>query len=101
MEVNKDLYSLNPKDKSCETQLFATPNAVQRLLELRKEEVQNPTAPSRFRIRVDGGGCKGFQYYFNFDSQQADEDVIFSANCLEFIVDEVSLGLLNGVVLDY
>jgi iron-sulfur cluster insertion protein len=101
MEAQKDLCLLRPKDRQCDAQLFATSHAIQRLLELRKEEAQSPEEAPRFRIRVDSGGCFGFQYCFNFDHRKTGEDIIFYAGSLEFIVDEISLGFLNGVILDY
>ena len=56
----------------------------------------------RLRITVDGGGCSGFQYKFDLDSNAAaNDDKIFSLDNAEVITDEVSLGLLNGSVLDY
>ena len=56
----------------------------------------------RFRISVKGGGCSGFQYEFLLDDQAPVEgDVIFSHNGAEAVVDEVSLGLLGGGMLDY
>lgn len=56
----------------------------------------------RFRITVKGGGCSGFQYDFALDdSAPAADDVIFSHNNAEVIVDNVSLGIIGGSVLDY
>lgn len=94
MEPKNNLILLEAKQ---DAKLFATPRAVQRLIELQKEE----PASSRFRIRVDSGGCAGFQYFFNFDPIQNQEDILFKTDSLEVIVDEVSLSFLNGVILDY
>lgn len=55
----------------------------------------------RLRIIISGGGCSGFQYHFALDNQRAEDDVIFVHKGAEVIVDEVSLGLLEGAVLDY
>lgn len=54
-----------------------------------------------FRVSVDGGGCSGFQYKFDFDSQQATDDLSFEAHGVTVLVDDMSLGFLEGAQLDY
>lgn len=54
-----------------------------------------------FRLSVSGGGCSGFQYGMTLDDQITGEDLVFEGFEIKVIVDEVSLGLLNGSVLDY
>lgn len=54
-----------------------------------------------FRVRVDGGGCNGFQYHFGFDEEKADDDMMFEKNGIQVAVDEASLSLLDGSELDY
>lgn len=56
---------------------------------------------SMLRIAVSGGGCSGFQYGFTLDSQRHADDLVFEHRGAHVIVDEVSLGLLNGAELDY
>lgn len=75
-----------------------TQNAAKRIsFLLTAEEDKN----ARMRISVLGGGCSGFQYKFDFDSIKNDDDVIFSTDGVEAIVDETSLELIKGSVLDY
>lgn len=53
---------------------------------------------ARLRVSVLGGGCSGFQYHFDFDATEATpEDKLFG----QVIVDETSLELLKGSMLDY
>jgi iron-sulfur cluster insertion protein len=55
-----------------------------------------------FRISVKGGGCSGFQYEFMLDDNTpASSDIVVEKNGAAVIIDEISLGLLGGAVLDY
>ena len=53
------------------------------------------------RVRVDGGGCNGFQYVFGLDTAKNDDDVVFEKNGVKVVSDEISLELLNGSELDF
>lgn len=53
-----------------------------------------------FRIRVDGGGCSGFQYIFDFGKVQPD-DLVFEKNGVKVATDTTSIELINGSRLDY
>lgn len=64
-------------------------------------EKDNKSIPWRLRIQVSGGGCSGFQYHFTLDDQQHPDDLIFSHQGSDVIIDEISLGLLEGSALDY
>lgn len=80
-------------------QFSVTDNAAKRILALLSEEAKKDSL--RLRISVSGGGCSGFQYHFVLDDRQQSDDLIFAHNGAEVIVDEVSLGLLEGSMLDY
>jgi iron-sulfur cluster insertion protein len=97
METENTPALLKPINQQTDAQLFATPRAVQQLLALQQNEAEN----SRFRIGVFSGGCAGFQYSFSFDQAQNEDDIIFSTDGIECIVDEMSMSFLNGVILDY
>jgi iron-sulfur cluster assembly accessory protein len=53
-----------------------------------------------FRVRVDGGGCAGFRYAFEFDDPEAD-DVVFEADGVKLAIDPATLPLVSGSVLDF
>ena len=53
------------------------------------------------RISVSGGGCSGFQYGFTFDEDRTDDDLLIERGDAKVLIDEVSLDLLKGSVIDY
>jgi iron-sulfur cluster insertion protein len=78
--------------------IVVTENAARRIAVLRTEE----QAENAFlRIAVSGGGCSGFQYGLTFDDQRNDDDFVFEQDGVTVVVDDVSLGLLNGAEVDF
>ena len=56
----------------------------------------------RFRIKVLGGGCSGFQYKFSIDDTISDSDkVLGDRSQLEIVIDQHSLPLIKGATLDH
>jgi len=53
------------------------------------------------RVSVSGGGCSGFQYGFSFDDTRADTDLVIEREGATVVIDDVSLGLLEGAKIDY
>jgi iron-sulfur cluster insertion protein len=81
-----------------ERSIVVTENAARRIAVLKTEE----QAENAFlRIAVSGGGCSGFQYGFTFDDQRNEDDFVFERDGIVVVVDDVSLGLLNGAELDF
>ena len=73
-------------------------SAAARILYLLSQETEQNQS---LRISVSGGGCSGFQYHFLFDDQKLADDVIFEHAGASVLIDDVSLGLLKGSMLDY
>jgi Iron-sulfur cluster assembly accessory protein len=73
-------------------------NAARRIAAL---TATDDAAGAMLRIAVSGGGCSGFQYGFSLDDRQHDDDLVFEHQGSRVVVDEVSIGLLNGAELDY
>ena len=51
------------------------------------------------RVTVDGGGCSGFSYSFNFDSKKTDNDIIAITDKNgepALVTDDISLNYLAG-----
>ena len=79
-------------------QIVVTENAARRIAALRTQE----EADGAFlRIAVSGGGCSGFQYGFPYDDQRSDDDFVIERDGIAVVVDDVSLGLLNGAEIDF
>ena len=81
-----------------ERRIVVTENAARRIAMLKAQE----NAEDAFlRIAVSGGGCSGFQYGLSFDDQRNEDDVVFERDGVGIVVDDVSLGLLNGAEVDF
>ena len=53
------------------------------------------------RITVNGGGCSGFTYSFDFDDTTNDDDKTFETDGVKVVVDVASLEFIDGAVLNY
>jgi len=53
------------------------------------------------RVMVEGGGCSGFQYKFDFADTPNDDDVVIARNGAKVVIDDVSLGFLENSEIDY
>lgn len=53
------------------------------------------------RIKVDGGGCSGFQYGLRLEEEVSDGDVVQDVQGLTMLIDEASAPLLEGVTVDF
>lgn len=54
-----------------------------------------------FRLTVSGGGCSGFKYIYEFDTEKRDDDIVFINNGVAVATDDMSLNFLNGAELDF
>ena len=81
-----------------ERRIVVTENAARRIATLKAEE---DAGSARLRIAVSGGGCSGFQYGLSFDDQRNEDDFVFERDGVGVVVDDVSLGLLNGAEVDF
>ena len=50
-----------------------------------------------FRITVQGGGCSGFKYNFDFDTKSNEDDITFG----KVIIDKSSLDIISGSIVDF
>ncbi len=73
-------------------------SAAKRIAFLRDQE-GNPDV--MLRVTVLGGGCSGFQYNFEFDTQSGDDDVRVERGDITVVTDSMSLLYLAGSEIDY
>ncbi len=77
--------------------LTITPAAGDKVRELLEQENDPSLA---LRIFVAGGGCSGLQYGMTLDEEQEGDTVITQGE-FKVLVDEMSLGYINGSEVDY
>ncbi|MEM7618446.1 MAG: iron-sulfur cluster insertion protein ErpA [Pseudomonadota bacterium] len=75
-----------------------TNSFVKRLKQLREQKKQPELM---LRIRVDGGGCQGFEYHFAEETNKNDDDQLFEKDGAEIVIDEISIPFLEGAEIDY
>ena len=83
--------------KNSSQKFILSKNAALRISYLLKNEKNN----SYFRLKVNGGGCSGFQYDFSFDETKTEEDHIFKYENTEILIDDMSLSFLEGSKLEF
>ncbi len=77
---------------------IALTSAAARQITLLSEKAGHPLF---LRVSVEGGGCSGFQYKLDLvDAAQAD-DVKIEYDGAAALVDEMSIPLMNGSMIDY
>ncbi len=75
-----------------------TPKAVEMVVRMRDKE--GLPADQGLRIGVVGGGCSGFQYQLQFDTEKEGDRVTVIGG-VRVLVDEISLPYMAGTTLDY
>jgi iron-sulfur cluster insertion protein len=80
-------------------QFAVTDRAAARISEIVAES--KAAADTALRIAVLAGGCSGFQYKFELDTQTQPDDLIIERGPARVVVDAVSLDLLAGSELDF
>lgn len=53
------------------------------------------------RIYIQGGGCSGFQYGMALDNNIRDEDTVVEEHGVKVVIDEVSIGYMQGASIDF
>jgi iron-sulfur cluster assembly accessory protein len=79
------------------TSVTLTERAARRIGEILKAE---PTG-AMLRVSVEGGGCSGFQYKFDFDRNQAADDLVLARDGAIVLIDPVSVQYMEGAEIDF
>ena len=53
------------------------------------------------RLVVESGGCQGFEYHFDFETDEGPDDTTFEQDGAAIIIDSISLQFLDGAEIDY
>ena len=53
------------------------------------------------RVYVEGGGCSGFQYGFQLETEQQDDDFVIEQNGITMLIDSLSIQYLMGAEVDF
>ena len=87
-----------PDYQSLQRSLNFTAAAAAKVRELVREE---GNAALALRVYIQGGGCSGFQYGFEFDENRAEDDLAIDTDGVTLLVDPLSLQYLMGAEVDY
>ena len=78
-----------------------TDSAVARVGYLLDAEKENSKSNLMLRVYVNGGGCSGFTYGFEFDDKVEPDDHLFEIDGITVVSDNASLDLIGGSQLDW
>ena len=74
-----------------------TERAARRIGQILKSE----PVGSMLRVSVEGGGCSGFQYKFDFTGAKADDDLVLARDGATVVLDPVSVQYMAGAEIDF
>lgn len=103
MEPNAQTPSVTPETQpeaaAPDVPVAITDKAVRMVQLTREEEGLQPEAG--LRVAVRGGGCSGFEYALDFETEQRDNDLVYRQGDLTVYVDALSARYLKGTRIDY
>jgi iron-sulfur cluster assembly accessory protein len=71
-----------------------------RMVQLTREE-EGLQPESGLRVAVRGGGCSGFEYALDFETEERENDFVYQQGELKVYVDALSARYLRGTRIDY
>ncbi len=91
--------SNNTQSTTEATSVSLSDNAAKRIAFLLTKEPEK----ALLRVAVDGGGCAGFQYKFEFISPEdvTKEDLILQNGEAQVAIDDISLDLMQNSIIDF
>ena len=79
------------------TQITLTQTAADRI----KAILAKQSDATMLRVSVDGGGCSGFSYKFDFETAANADDLVVELDGAKVAIDEMSLEFLDGSEIDF
>ncbi len=87
-----------PQEFTSSPALILTPNAINKIRDFSQKI---PEAKGKFfRVSVEGGGCSGMQYAFNFDDVKTGDEIISSED-IKVLLDQNSKNYIAGSTVDF
>lgn len=80
-----------------ETPVTLSASAAQRINAILSQQVD----ADFLRVSVEGGGCSGFSYKFDFGKSIDDDDLVIERDGAKVAIDAVSLPFLSGSEIDF
>lgn len=80
-----------------DTPVIVTERAAKRISKIIADEPQG----TMLRVSVEGGGCSGFSYKFDLTQSQKPDDLVIQRGDATVLIDEMSLGFLDGSEIDF
>ncbi|WP_354688125.1 iron-sulfur cluster insertion protein ErpA [Candidatus Liberibacter africanus] len=66
-----------------------------------KHILESNSDKKALRIAINGGGCSGFSYKFDLESERYDDDVVFEKDGVQIFIDKKSLTYLINSEVDF
>jgi iron-sulfur cluster assembly accessory protein len=84
-------------DLSTDAPPIVTERAARRVAAILSKEAPG----AMLRVAVNGGGCSGFQYAFDIETNRAPDDLVLERDGAVVLIDPVSLDFLKGARIDF
>jgi iron-sulfur cluster assembly protein len=88
----------NHQENSVTVDLVLTEKAIQQVKSLLARDKLEGRG---LRVSVTDGGCSGFSYKLDFETQQKPDDTVLERDGLKVYVDRSSASYLKGTVIDF
>lgn len=72
-------------------------SAARRIRHLNSEK----QSPQMLRVKVKGGGCNGLKYQIGLTDSKSSDDLFFSKNGADIVIDKISMEYLKDSELEY
>lgn len=86
--------------EALEATLGFTEHAAAKVRTMVETELQHTDEPM-LRVYIEGGGCSGFQYGFEFEKATDEDDIMFERDGVKLLVDPLSMQYLAGGTVDF